>query len=280
MNMVRTGLLMAAMTAIFLAIGYAIGGNGGMIFALVFAMATNFIAYWYSDSMVLSMYGAKEISKNESPDLYEIIGNLSAQAQVPMPKIYLVSNPQPNAFATGRNPEHAAMAVTSGLLERLNQREMTGVLAHEMSHIKNHDTLIMTVTSTIAGAIGMLTNMAWFMGSRRDNGAAGAIALIFLIILAPIAAMLVQLAISRTREYEADASAAHLTKDPMGLALALQNISNVAARVDNIPAENNPATAHMFIINPLHMRPLDSLFSTHPSTENRIRALREIAGIE
>jgi heat shock protein HtpX len=277
MNMARTALLMAAMTAIFLAIGYALGGTGGMMAALLFAIATNGVAYWYSDKIVLSMYNAKEISATESPDLYEIITKLSADVGVPMPKIYLVPNPQPNAFATGRDPEHAAMAVTSGLMERLNKREITGVLAHEMAHIKNHDTLIMTVTSTIAGAIGMLANMAWLMGgaNKKDN-VIGPIALILLIILAPLAAMLVQLAVSRTREYEADASGAEITKDPMGLASALQNISNVAEKVDNLPAENNPATAHMFIINPLHMRSLDSLFSTHPKTQDRIAALSKM----
>lgn len=276
MGMLRTSLLLAGLTALFLAVGWMIGGQGGMLIALVFAIGTNVFAYWNSDKMVLRMYNAHEVDARSAPELYGLVEQLAARAQLPMPRVYVIDNPQPNAFATGRDPQHAAVAATTGLLRALSHQELAGVLAHELAHIRNRDTLIMTVTATIAGALSMLANFGLFFGGSRDNQG-GFIANILVVILAPIAAMLVQFAISRTREYAADRAGAEICGHPMWLGSALQKLESSARRIDNPAAESNPATAHLFIVNPLNGRSFDNMFSTHPSTENRVRALRELA---
>lgn len=275
MSIMRTGLLIAGLTALFGAVGFMLGGQSGMLVALAIATAMNLFAYWNSDKIVLKIYKARLIDPASNPELHAMIRDLSVRAGIPVPKSYIIDNEQPNAFATGRNPENGAVAVTTGLMRVLNKHELAGVIAHELAHIKNRDTLIMTITATIAGAISMLANFAMFFGGGNNNRL-GPIAGILLAILAPMAAMLVQMAISRTREYAADKAGAEICGDPEALAAALAKISNAAQRIDNYQAENNPATAHMFIINPLHVRSMDNLFSTHPKTENRIRALREM----
>ena len=274
MNYLKTSLLLAALTALFLAAGYALGGQGGMQIALLFALGTNFFAYWFSDSAVLRMYGARPI---EDGQVHEIVARLAERAGLPMPKVYVIDTMQPNAFATGRNPDHAAVAVTKGITQLLTPRELAGVIAHELGHIKNRDTLIMTVTATIAGALGMLAQFAFFFGGRRDDRQGSMLGSIAIMILAPLTATLVQLAISRTREYAADRMGAEISQDPIALASALEKIQHDACRVDNNVAEQNPSTAHMFIINPLHTHSMDNLFTTHPKTENRIRALQQLA---
>lgn len=278
-NLFKTGILLAGITALFLGIGFLIGGQQGMVMAFVFALGTNLFAYWNSDKMVLRMYRAQPVDAHSQPQLLGMVEELAANAGIPVPRTYIMDNPQPNAFATGRNPEHAAVAVTTGLLERLDAREVRAVLAHELAHIRNRDTLIMTITATLAGAIGMLANFAFFLGGSRDGERANPLAGILLAILGPIAAMLVQMAISRTREYGADHGGAEISGDPLALASALQKISVASGRIVNAAAEHNPATAHLFIANPLHGRGMDSLFATHPSAENRIAALRELAGL-
>lgn len=277
MNMMRTFMLMAAMTALFVGIGFMLGGEAGLLIALVLAGGMNLFAYWNSDKMVLRMYGAREVDARTAPTLYGLVEQLAGNADLPMPKVYIIDNPQPNAFATGRNPENAAVAATTGLLERLSTEEVAGVMAHELAHVKNRDTLIMTITATLAGAISMLANFALFFGGNRNNPL-GLIGTLALMILAPLAAALVQMAISRAREYEADRIGAEISGRPLWLASALEKIQASAARIDNQPAERNPATAHMFIINPLHAQAVDSLFSTHPNTGNRIARLRALAG--
>jgi len=278
MNVFRTGLLMAVLTGIFLAIGYLLGGSFGMAIAFLFAAGTNLFAYWNSDKMVLSMYDAKEVDERSAPELVHIVQRLAQSDGLPMPRVYIAQNDQPNAFATGRSPEHAAVCVTAGLLQRVNNEELAGVLAHELSHVKNRDTLTMTVVATMAGAISMLANFAFFLGGgdRRGNPL-GVVGVILVAILAPIAAVLVQMAISRTREFEADRSGAMLSGRPLWLASALQRIESVAEAVDNPNAEAHPATAHMFIINPLHGGGIASLFASHPSTEERIARLKAMA---
>ena len=268
---------MAAMTGLFLAIGYMLGGTGGMAIALVLAGGMNLYAYWNSDKMALRMHGARQVDARSAPQLVAMVESLARNADLPMPKVYLIETEQPNAFATGRNPENGAVAVTRGLLRMLNSDELAGVIAHELAHIKNRDTLIMTITATIAGAVSMMANFALFFGGNRNNPL-GLIGTIALMILAPLAAALVQMAISRTREYEADRIGAEICGRPLWLASALQKLEAGARRIDNIPAENNPATAHMFIVNPLHAHSVDSLFSTHPNTANRVARLREMAG--
>ncbi len=278
MNQFRTGLLIAAMTALFGGIGYLIGGPAGMVIALGIAAVTNLFAYWNADKIVLRMYGAKPLDARTGGDFYRIVEGLVQRAGMPMPKVYLIENPQPNAFATGRNPENAAVAATTGLLERLTSEEVAGVMAHELAHVRNRDTLTMTITATLAGAISMLANFGLFFGSSDNrNNPLGAVGVILMVILAPMAAMLVQMAISRTREYEADRGGAEISGRPDWLASALEKIAMAAPRIDNNVAERNPATAHMFIINPLHTQSMDGLFTTHPSTANRIEKLRQMA---
>ena len=275
MNTLRTGILMAALTGLFLAVGGAIGGVNGMTIALAFACATNLFAYWNSDKVLLSMYGAREVDTGSAPELYRLVEQLAAKAGLPMPRVYITDNPQPNAFATGRSPEHAAVCVTSGLLQQVNQEELAGVLAHELGHVKHRDTLTMTITAVMAGAISMLANMAFFMGGERDrNNPLGFVGVLLVMILAPITAMLVQAAISRSREFEADRAGAEITGRPMWLASALSRIETAAQRIENYPADANPATAHMFIIKPFTGQSVMRLFSTHPSTEERIARLQ------
>lgn len=282
MNYMKTALLLAAMTGLFGAVGFLIGGEAGMLVALGLAAVMNLFAYWNSDKMVLSMYGAREVDAQTAPEFYGLVQTLAQRAGLPMPRVYVMDNDQPNAFATGRNPENAAVAATTGLLHMLSREEIEGVMAHELAHVKNRDTLIMTITATLAGAIGMLANFAMFFGGSRDSegnrGGLGMIGSLLIMILAPIAAMVVQMAISRSREYAADRMGAEISGNPHGLASALQRISGGVERLPNERAEGNPATAHMFIINPLHGRGMDSLFSTHPSTENRVAALMALAG--
>ncbi|MGQ0740782.1 MAG: zinc metalloprotease HtpX [Alphaproteobacteria bacterium] len=275
MNAFRTGILMAALTGIFLAVGYFVGGESGMLIAFAFALGMNFFAYWNSDKVVLSMYRAREVDETSAPQLVRIVRRLSEQAGIPMPRVYVAENAQPNAFATGRNPEHAAICATTGLLQRLNDEELAGVLAHELSHVKNRDTLVMTITATIAGAISMLAYFAFFAGGRRGSPL-GIIGALLVFLLAPLAAALVQMAVSRTREYEADRTGALLSGRPLWLASALHRIHNAAQQIDNVPAERHPATAHMFIINPLHGG-MAGLFATHPPTEERVARLRAMA---
>jgi heat shock protein HtpX len=279
MNMFRTAVLLAALTALFMGIGYLIGGASGAMIAFFVAAAMNFVSYWNADKMVLSMHGAREVDERTAPDLVRLVRELANRAGLPMPRVYLMDNPQPNAFATGRNPEHAAVAVTTGLLEMLSRDEIAGVIAHELAHVKNHDTLTMTITATIAGAIAMLAQFGMFFGGghRDNNNGMGIVGTIAMVILAPIAAMLVQMAISRTREYSADELGARISGRPDALASALAKISNAAQQIENPTAEMNPATAHLFIVNPLTGRGMDNLFSTHPSTENRIVALQQMA---
>jgi heat shock protein HtpX len=273
----RTAVLLAAMTALFGTVGFLIGGQQGMVLALIFAAGTNLFAWYSSDKMVLRMHNAVEVNARTAPDLVNMVEELARNADLPMPKVYLIETEQPNAFATGRNPQNAAVAATTGLLRSLSREEVAGVMAHELAHIKNRDTLIMTITASIAGAIGMLTQFAFFFRGNRDNPL-GAIGVILAIILAPLAAGIVQMAISRTREYEADRIGAEICRQPLWLASALAKIQRAASRVDMVSAERNPASAHMFIINPLHAFAHDKLFSTHPATENRIAKLEEMAG--
>ncbi|HEX6959047.1 MAG TPA: zinc metalloprotease HtpX [Ferrovibrio sp.] len=278
MNYFKTGLLLAALTGLFGAVGYLIGGEAGMLIALAVAAGMNLFAYWNSDRMVLSMYGAREVDARTAPEFHGLIAELARRAGIPMPRVYVIDNDQPNAFATGRDPQHAAVAATTGLLHSLSREELAGVMGHEIAHIKHRDTLIMTITATLAGAIGMLANFALFFGGGNNrNNPLGLIGSLAIMILAPLAAMLVQMAISRSREYAADREGAELCGEPRWLASALQRISHGAERIPNEQAEGNPASAHLFIVNPLHGRGVDNLFSTHPSTENRIAALMELA---
>ncbi|MZR31798.1 zinc metalloprotease HtpX [Sneathiella litorea] len=276
MNYFKTGLLIAAITALFLAVGFMIGGTTGMLIAFAVAIVMNGFAYWNSDKMVLKMYGARQVSRSDAPGLYRMVEDLAARAELPMPKVFIMENPQPNAFATGRNPDNAAVAVTTGLMRILNEQETAGVIAHELAHIKNRDTLTMTVTATIAGAISMLANFALFFGGSRDNRG-GIIGTLAIMILAPLGAMLVQMAISRTREYSADQTGAEICGNPKWLASALQKLESTARGIENVPAEKNPASASLFIVNPLHGHRADNLFSTHPSTANRVARLVELA---
>ena len=276
MNLFKTVFLMSLLTGLFLVIGALIGGGPGMVIAFVFAAGMNLFAYWNSDKVLLSMYGARLVDENAAPDLVHIVERLAGQARLPMPKVYITENPQPNAFATGRSPEHAAVCVTSGLLATVSKEELAGVIAHELGHVKNRDTLTMTITAVIAGAIGMLANFAFFMGDRRNP--LGLVGVLLVTLLAPIAALLVQSAISRSREFEADKAGAELTGRPLWLADALAQIDQSARKTLNAPADANPATAHMFIINPLHGG-LSGLFASHPATAERIARLRAMAGV-
>lgn len=265
---------MAGMTALFMGLGAMIGGGSGMMIALVIAVGMNVFSWWNSDKMVLRYYKARQVDQSTAPDLYNMVLQMAENANMPMPKVYIIDNDQPNAFATGRNPENAAVAATTGLLRRLDSGEVAGVMAHELAHIKNRDTLIMTMTASIAGAISMLANFMMFFGG--GNNRMGLIGTIAMMILAPMAASVVQMAISRSREYEADRVGAEICGRPEWLASALEKIAMKAKVIDNHTAERNPATAHMFIINPLHVHAIDGLFSTHPKTEERVRRLREM----
>ena len=276
MNTFKTVFLMSAMTGLFLVVGALIGGGPGMVIAFLFAAGMNLFAYWNSDKVLLSMYGARQVDAGSAPDLYQIVERLAGRANLPMPKVYITENPQPNAFATGRDPEHAAVCVTTGLLAAVSKEELAGVIAHELGHVRNRDTLTMTITAVIAGAIGMLANFAFFMGDRRNP--LGLVGVLLVTLLAPLAAMLVQAAISRSREFEADRAGAELTGRPLWLADALAQIDRNARQTLNPPADANPATAHMFIINPLHGG-LSGLFASHPATEERIARLRAMAGV-
>jgi heat shock protein HtpX len=276
MNHMRTFILLAGMTALFMGVGYLLGGTGGMMIAFVVALGMNAFSYWNSAAMVLRMYNAHEVDARTAPEYYGLVQELARNAGLPMPKVYLIDNPQPNAFATGRNPQNAAVAATTGLLNTLSHEEVAGVMAHELAHVRNYDTLTMTVTATLAGAISMLGNFAMFFGGNRNNNI-GILGTLALVILAPLAAMIVQMAISRSREYEADKGGAEISGQPLALASALQKIAGQAKRVPNNEAERNPATAHMFIVNPLSGERMDNLFSTHPNTQNRIAALEELA---
>jgi heat shock protein HtpX len=277
MNYLKTAILLAGLTGLFMGVGYLIGGAGGAVVALVIAAATNLIAYWNSDRMVLSMYGAHEVDRHAAPELVGLVGELAGRAGLPMPRVFLMDDPQPNAFATGRNPQNAAVAVTSGLIQSLSREELAGVIAHELAHIKNHDTLLMTITATIAGAVSMLAQFGMFFGGNRGNNGPGLVGSIAMMVLAPFGAMLVQMAISRTREYAADNLGGRIVGQPMWLASALAKIDNAAHQIPNMEAERNPATAHMFIINPLSGHGVDNLFTTHPSTANRIAALQQLS---
>ena len=276
MNHLKTYILLAAMTALFGAVGYLVGGTGGMLIALAVAGAMNLFAYWNADKLVLRHFRAEEVQQGHpDPRVRAYVEDTLALAQragLPKPKVYIIDNPQPNAFATGRNPENAAVAATTGLLGLLSRQEIRGVMAHELAHVKNRDTLTMTVTATIAGAVGMLANFAFFFGGNRNP-----IAGIAIMILAPLAASLVQMAISRAREYEADRIGAEIGGEPEALASALQKIEGYARQRVNEDAERNPAMAHLFIINPLSGHGADNLFSTHPNTKNRVTALMDLA---
>lgn len=274
MNYTKTAMLLAAMTALFMGIGYMLGGTGGAIIAFIIALGMNLFSYWKSDKMVLRMHRAVEAHEENAPEFFAIVRGLAEAADLPMPAVYIIENPQPNAFATGRNPENAAVAATTGLLELLEPEEVAGVMAHELAHIQNRDTLIMTMTATIAGAISMIANFGLFFGGNRNNNGIGIVGAILAAILAPMAASIVQMAISRTREYAADRRGAEICDHPLWLASALGKIAGGVGRFENMDAERNPASAHMFIINPLSGARMDKLFSTHPNTENRIAALR------
>ena len=271
MGFVRTALLLAIMTALFLGAGYLLGGPRGTAVAFFVALAMNAFTYWNSDKMVLRLHGARVVDARSAPALFAMVKKLAQQANLPMPRVYIMEQSQPNAFATGRDPEHAAVAVTSGLMQALTAEEMAGVIAHELAHIKNRDTLTLTLTATLAGALSMLANFALFFGGRRNPLAALALA-----IIAPLAAMIVQMAVSRNREYAADHLGGQICGNPIWLAAALHKINQLARRHISPSAERNPATAHLFIINPLSGQGADSLFSTHPSVRNRIETLEAL----
>ncbi|HXF05011.1 MAG TPA: zinc metalloprotease HtpX [Blastocatellia bacterium] len=282
MNQIKTVMLLALLTALLLWIGHAIAGQGGLMVALVMAAVMNFGAYWFSDRIVLRMYGAHEVTESEAPELYAVVRDLAARAGLPMPRVYIIPEEAPNAFATGRNPQHAAVAVTEGILQLLTREELAGVLAHELGHIRNRDTLIMTVTATIAGALSMLANLAMWgaaFGGRSSDDDEGShpVAGLLGVILAPIVATLIQMAISRSREFLADESGARLTGNPLALASALRKIEAWSRKVPMM--SGSPATAHLFIINPFSGGGLIQLFSTHPSTEERIARLEAMAGL-
>ncbi|MDO4636343.1 MAG: zinc metalloprotease HtpX [Lautropia sp.] len=273
-NWIKTAALMAAITALFGVIGAAIGGRHGMVMALGFAALSNVFAYWFSDSMVLKMYRAREVDATSAPQYYRTVEELAQRAGLPMPRVYLIDEDAPNAFATGRNPQHAAVAATTGLLRMLNAREVRGVMAHELAHIQHRDILISTISATMAGAISALANFAMFFGGRDEEGRpANPLASLAMAILAPMAASLIQMAISRAREFEADRLGAEISADPRALATALEKIHHHAAGIPLHTTEAHPETAQMMIMNPLSGGSLASLFSTHPSTEERVRRL-------
>ena len=282
MNTVKTVLLLGLLTGLLVAIGGLLGGRNGMVLAFIFAAVMNFVSYWFSDSIVLKMYRAQPATKEQLPEVYAIVESLARRKEIPMPRIYVLPQEAPNAFATGRNPSHAAVAVTAGLLRLMNREELEGVLAHELSHVTNRDILIGSIAATIAGAISMIANMLHYGalfggfgglgGGRDDRGGSNPLAVIATIILAPIAALLIQMAVSRSREFEADRTGAELTGNPLGLARALQKLGSASKQ---IPPQASPATAHLFIVAPFTGRALMNLFSTHPPLEERVRRLQE-----
>jgi heat shock protein HtpX len=279
MNTLKTVFLMTLMMVLFLIVGYFLGGNTGMTIAFIFALIMNFGSYWFSDKIVLAMYKAKEVTRETAPKFYNMVEELSKNANLPMPKVYIINDPTPNAFATGRNPQHAAVAATTGILQGLNNEELAGVMAHELAHVKNRDILTGTIAATLVGTITYVAQMAgWALmfGRGGDDEEGGGLGALFMLILAPIAATLIQFAISRSREYAADAGGAGISKNPLALASALGKISkaNQIKPVSHV----NPASAHMFIVNPLHGGGIAKLFSTHPPVEERIKRLQEIAG--
>lgn len=276
-NGLRTTFLLAALTGLFMAVGFVIGGQAGMVLALGFSLATNAIAYWNADKIVLRLQNAEPVSRGRAPELYDMVAGLAERAGIPMPALYLIHTHQPNAFATGRDPQNAAVAVSTGLLDALDHRELAGVVAHELAHIRSRDTLTMTVTATLAGAVSMLAQFGLFFGGRSSNNPLGPLGSLAMIILAPLAAMMVQMAVSRTREYEADRDGAEICGDPLALASALEKISQLARRFENPFARRNPGLAHLFIVNPLAGARMDNLFATHPDVHNRIAALRRMA---
>lgn len=269
MNMLKTTMLLAALTALFMALGYTLGGSGGAIISLLVAAGMNLFTYWNADKIVLKMHNAREVDAQSEPNFYGLVANLARRANMPMPRVYIVDNPNPNAFATGRNPENAAVAATTGLLSMLSRDEVEGVMAHELAHVKNRDTLIMTMVATIAGALSMLANFGLFFRDSERNGLATLLA----VLIAPFAAMIVQLAISRTREYGADRTGAEISGKPLALAAALAKISGAAQAIPNPVSERNPSAAQLYIV-PTHV---SEMFSTHPATENRIAELEALA---
>jgi len=276
-NLMKTAVLMAAITALFMALGSMIGGRSGMTMALVVALGMNFFSYWFSDKLVLKMYDAQEVDETSAPQFYRMVRDLAQRAELPMPRVYLIQEDAPNAFATGRNPEHAAVAATTGILRTLSDRELRGVMAHELAHVKHRDILISTVSATMAGAISMLANFAMFFGGRNSEGRSNPIVGLLVMILAPMAAGLIQMAISRAREFEADRGGAEISSDPQALASALQKIQRAAQGLPLEAAERHPETAQMMIVNPLTAGGLRGLFSTHPSTEERVERLLAMA---
>ncbi|WP_237234877.1 zinc metalloprotease HtpX [Sphingobium sp. EP60837] len=275
MSGMRTVMLLSALTALFMALGYTLGGSGGAVIALLVAAGMNLFTFWNADKIVLSMHNAREVDSESAPEYYGLVRDLAQRAGLPMPRVYLIDEPHPNAFATGRDPDHAAVAATTGLLSMLTREEVAGVMAHELGHVKNRDTLIMTMVATIAGAISMLANFGlFFRGGDQENGHGNIVATLLAVIVAPFAAMIVQMAISRTREYGADAAGAQISGNPRALASALAKISGGAEMIPNPVAQRNPAAAQLYIV-PVHV---SELFSTHPATEKRIAALEAMAG--
>ncbi len=273
MNGMKTAMLLSALTALFMALGYTLGGSGGAVIALLVAAGMNLFTFWNADRIVLSMHHARAVDATSAPDYYALVRDLSQRAGLPMPKVYLIDEPHPNAFATGRDPDHAAVAATTGLLSMLNRDELAGVMAHELGHVRNRDTLIMTMVATIAGAISMLANFGLFFRGGGDNQNHNMVASLLAVLVAPFAAMIVQMAISRTREYGADRAGAQISGDPRALASALAKIAGAAARIPNPVSARNPAAAQLYIV-PTHV---SEMFSTHPATEKRIAALEEMA---
>jgi len=277
-NLMKTAILMAAITALFMALGAMVGGRSGMMLALLVALGMNFFSYWFSDTMVLKMYNAREVDESSAPQFYGMVRELAQKAQLPMPRVYVIDENAPNAFATGRNPEHAAVAATTGIMRVLSERELRGVMAHELAHVKHRDILISTVSATMAGAISMLANFAMFFGGRDSEGrSSNPLVGILVAVLAPIAASVIQMSISRAREFEADRGGAEISGDPAALASALEKIHRIAQGIPLEAAERHPETAQMMIMNPLSGRGLAGLFSTHPATEERVARLLEMA---
>ena len=277
-NLMKTAILMAAITALFMALGSLLGGQQGMMLALIVALGMNFFSYWYSDAMVLKMYNAQVVDETPAPQFHRMVRELAQRAALPMPRVYLINEDAPNAFATGRNPEHAAVAATTGILQVLSERELRGVMAHELAHVKHRDILISTVSATMAGAISMLANFAFIFGGRNNEARpANPIVGVLVMLLAPLAASLIQMAISRAREFEADRGGAEMSGDPQALASALQKIQRYAQGIPMQAAERHPETAQMMIMNPLSAGGMRGLFSTHPATEERVERLLALA---